>query len=149
MSRQTTPEQAELFALHRRFEDAINVLRQHQRDVRTRYNSLEMEKKPTFPTAEQRADIRLAIEAIRADVVPSSHHGDRVGAGTVSVAANRHWLSISHGAEIVWQGSGGRYWRFTDSDVEALLDVVRAEGVDIVNHWTHDTGLSVVVKDRG
>lgn len=132
--------------LHAQIEQKIRALHEQQRGLVADIQAEQRTAKPAFPTDEQRAGVREAARRIRLAEAPASHHGDPCLTYAVKVDGARGWLSIGHGAGLIFGGDGGRVWWFTEQDVDALLDLVRAAGLEPVYHWTHDTGVSIEVR---
>lgn len=152
----TTAESADtLLSRADALEQQAYALQRQARDLRREADQvrLEHERPSSFPTSSQRIGIDAAIDRWRDGYKPESRHGDPMGppshpyAVTLGEVRGAGWLSIRHGSPIAAAGGGGRLWRFTDADVQEILDVIAAHGVAILDHWTHDQGVSVRIKE--
>lgn len=128
-----------------RCEEEASRLREESANLLRQIDILRTSQRPTFPTAEQDALIGLAVEEIRKGTKPSSHHGDPVEDGNyiVVVDGSREWMSVRHDAPYSARGSAEKLWSFSDEETEAILEIVRANGLTVLKWWHHGDGISI------
>lgn len=133
-------------------QESQQHLRAVERRLREHGDAIAIAARPTYPTGEQIAGIEEAARRIRAGETPESHHGVGVGpVGSpyiVTVHGVSGWLRVKVGAPYRLTRQGERLWDFTDEEVEAILDVVRAQGLTVDHHWRADNGLSINTTHR-
>lgn len=138
------PEILSMIEIYRELEAGIRERVDAQRDLSTRIDAARLSARPTYPTDEQRNGVREAARRIRERIKPTSHHGEGTPTRAVLVTGHTGWLSINHEAPYNYVG-GGVLWRFTDEEIDDLLDLVRAEDLEITSWWKHGNGISVTV----
>lgn len=105
--------------------------------------------RPILPTLDQLEGIPIAVEHIHAGRESESHLGDPCAPGpnpyavTWADTSDAGRIGVRHLSPLGSATNGGRLWRFTDAEVESILATVRGSGGVILDHWTHDEGLSV------
>lgn len=143
----TTPEIDALIARHREAERAIQQLHVEQSTIGKEIDALRMSGRPTYPTDAQREGMKVAAQRIRDHVAPDSHHGDPTPTYEIVVDGARGWLCFRHHAPHAFRG-WSKLWDYTVPEVNALVELVQAEGFEIASKWRNDEGLSVTVRLR-
>lgn len=143
-----TPEE-EIDALCRELaaldETRLRVARR-ERQINEQIDRIRLAGRPTYPTPEQEVGLRAAAYAVKRGDVPTSHLGDPaiIGDYSVTVAGNRGAIYLNVNAWYSKARAGARLWALTEEEINRTLDLIRAEGLTVTDHWTHDHGLSVV-----
>jgi hypothetical protein len=131
---------------HRDLDRKISAARDRQRQICEEIDGLRLSLRPTYPTDMQREGIIEAARRIRDGIRADIHHGDATNQDrSVVVDGARGWLSIRHHAPTSKARRGYNLWLFEDHEIDALLDLVRAEGFEIADNWPHGDGLSIRV----
>lgn len=124
---------------------SISVLREQERRLEILIDEARLAQKPDFPTDRQRELLVMAARNIHDRVKSRSHLGDAAldGDYTVKVDGERGWISVQDLAPYAAR-SGQRLWSFTDEDVEAFREILRGEGLEPLDSWLHQDGVSIV-----
>jgi hypothetical protein len=138
-----TQPMSDLIAYSRRLDETINALRADQRRAEETLDKLRLAARPTYPTDEQRAGLAEASRRMGDRVPASTHHGDPTPTYAVVVDGAERWLNIRHGAPN--DRKGYHLWWFTDEEVEAFLDILKADAWRIEKWWRCDGGISIRV----
>lgn len=119
--------------------------------TRDELDAARIEQRPTYPTDIQRDGIAAALAVCNAGTKPETHHGDPAIPGVatyVHVDGARPWLRVKAGAPYSVHRNRGYLWDFTDDEIEAILNIVRAAGWT-PQHWRADNGLSMNLYREG
>lgn len=123
------------------------------RELLVEADDLRRVVRPILPTVDQLEGIEVAVERIHSGAKSESHLGDACAPGPNAYAVK--WsdshsrggsgcrISVAHLSPM--DHRGGRLWRFTDPELESILATIRGAGGVILDHWTHDEGVSVIV----
>jgi hypothetical protein len=142
-----TEEIKDLGSRARDIDSAISVLRRTLAEVETQIGEARIALRPTFPTERQRELLGYAARNIKDGTKSKSHLGDPAldGDYTVVVDGARGWISVRDLAPTNPR-NGYRCWEFTEADVAAFAAILVEEGLDMVDHWFHQDGVSIVVR---
>ena len=144
------PTPAELLEQADALDAQASDLRARAQGLRREADRLFLQARPTFPTPEHVEGIAAAVALILGGAVAESHHGDPCAPGPNKYAVT--WqdvarrISVRHGSGLTSTRDGHRLWRFSPGEIEALLAVVREAGAEPVDHWSHDEGVSILIR---
>jgi len=108
---------------------------------------LMLTTKPNYPTGDQIKGLWLAVEEVKENRIPKSHQHNPGGEGSpVSVDGRRGFIIVAHNAPFSESRRGHRLWGFSDADIKLFIDMLEGWGHKVYDHWTHDIGVSFILK---
>lgn len=114
------------------------------------YDYIQTLNRPLYPTQEHCEGIAQAVEAIRENLKPKSHHGDPCGPDSnpycVKVNGRTGLLQVLTQAPMSRVAKGRCLWGFTDHQVSATLALVEESGLSVTKSWRSSGGLSIEAK---
>lgn len=131
-------------------EQTIRNAQAAQRDVEARMDAHNLALQPSFPTPEHIAGLTEAARRIHADIKPKSHPGDSCNTpeypAAVVVDGERGWINVRHGSPFSQRRTSSHLWTFTDEDVFNFGTILDGLGLEVVDHWHSDGGVSIMVR---